>query len=250
MSITEQELKALISKKFEEIEASMKFINDKYEAVLSRLTKIEKENESLKLENNAIKGQLQTALSKIKDQEIILDELEQYQRRDCVEITGIPTSDDEDTNDIVLNVADLLDVNIEESDISISHRLQANTKFWTDANGLKHPPSPPAIIAKFVRRDVKERFYNARNRLKGKSTLDLECLNDDDRSVGNNIYISESLTSPRKKLYKSCLKVKKDFNFRFISTMNGRIFLKKARGSRSFEVKCEADLARLRLINT
>ena len=111
---------------------------------------------------------------------------------------------------------------------------------------MKHPPPPPIIIAKFVRRENKENFYKARNRLKNKTVGDLQRFNDLDLDCENHIYISESLTQRRNKLFKSCLKVKKDLNFRFISTSNGRIFLKKDQRSRSVEIRSEQDLARLR----
>ena len=42
----------------------------------------------------------------------------------------------------------------------------------------------------------------------------------------NRIYINENLTATNRELFKDCLKVKKDFNYRFIWT-HGRIFLWK-----------------------
>ena len=227
MGDTQEVIDVLIMKKLEPIETAMNFINEQYEAILAKLNKIEEENASLKLENNALKSKLEMAVIKINEHEMSLDEQEQYQRRDCVEIKGIPTTEDENTSDLVVQVADLLDVELEESDISISHRLPATDKTWSDSRGMKHPPPPPIIIAKFVRREDKENFYKARNRLKNKTVGDLQRFNDLDLDCENQIYISESLNQRRKKLFKSCLKVKKDLNFRFISTSNGRIFLKK-----------------------
>ena len=246
MSDTQEVIDVLIMKKLEPIETAMNFINEQYEAILAKLNKIEEENASLKLENNALKSKLEMAVIKINEHEMSLDEQEQYQGRDCVEIKGTPTTEDENTSDLVVQVADLLDVELEESDISISHRLPATDKTWSDSRGMKHPPPPPIIIAKFVRREDKENFYKARNRLKNKTVGDLQRFNDLDMDCENHIYISESLTQRRKKLFKSCLKVKKDLNFRFISTSNGRIFLRKDQRSRSVEIRSEQDLARLR----
>ena len=106
-----------------------------------------------------------------------------------------------------------------EDDISISHRLPASISPQYDENGVELPPPPsppsPIIIAKFVRRYVRDEFYRARLKLKGKSTRDLEGFAT---AQDNHIYISESLTQTRKKLFKSCLKVKKELKFKFIST--------------------------------
>lgn len=67
---------------------------------------------------------------------------------------------------------------------------------WTDSNGTVHTP-PPSIIAKFFRRDVREKFYRARYKLKNKTTKDLGLASDE----RNNIYIAKSLTQARKKLF-------------------------------------------------
>mgnify|MGYP001798221451 FL=1 len=40
------------------------------------------------------------AVSKLNEHEMCLDELEQYQRRDCVEIKGIPLTENENTSDL------------------------------------------------------------------------------------------------------------------------------------------------------
>ena len=136
-------------------------------------------------------------------------------RQDCVEIKGIPISRDENTNEVVKQVAGLLDVEVCEDDISTSHRLPP-IRPWTDDNGIVHSP-PPSIIAKFVKRDVKENFYRARYKLKNKPFRDLAGLSS---AKENKIFISESLTQTRKKLFKAALKVKKEMNFDFISTTN------------------------------
>lgn len=144
MSNTQEEIDVLIDKKLEPIETAMNFINERYESILAKLNKIEEENACLKLENNALKSKLEMAIIKINEHKMILDEQEQYQRRDCVEIKGIPPTEDQNTSDIVVQVAELLDIELEESDISISHRLPASDKPWLDSRGVKHPPSPLA----------------------------------------------------------------------------------------------------------
>ena len=50
----------------------------------------------------------------------------------------------------------------------------------------------------------------------------------------------------KRKLFKSCLKVKKELNFKFISTSSGRIFLKKDRSSQSICISSTSDLAKLK----
>ena len=52
-----------------------------------------------------------------------LEELEQYGRRENLEIHSIPLADNEDTGKIVQNVAKAFKVQLSKSDISTSHRL-------------------------------------------------------------------------------------------------------------------------------
>ena len=115
-----------------------------------------------------------------------------------------------------------------EDDISISHRLPASISPRYDEHGVELPPPPtPIIIAKFE-------FYRARLKLKGKSTRYLEGFAT---AQDNHIY---------KKLFKSCLKVKKELKFKFISTTNGRIYLRKDLNSRSAYTSSESDLTKLK----
>jgi len=111
-----------------------------------------------------------------------LDEQEQYIRRDCLEIRGVPTSSSEDTNEIVKNIGSLVDVCIEDKDISISHRIKSGTSVI----------SP--IIVKFTRRGVRDDLYKARTKLKNITSGNLGL----GRQGENKIFIQESLTSSRK----------------------------------------------------
>ena len=112
------------------------------------------------------------------------------------------------------NVGKLLGMDITQNDISVSHRMPQSQKH-------KGKPGPPAIIVKFTRREVKDNFYRARKQLKDLTTRDLGY------SEKNKIYLAESLTERNRILFKDCLKVKKDMEFKFIWTFNGKIVTRK-----------------------
>ena len=116
------------------------------------------------------------------------NDLEQYSRRECVEITGIssPVWGEENVSDVVITMAELMDVEMCEDDISVCR------------------PKQQRIIAKFVRKEIKEKFYKSRRRLSGRTTKDLGY------EVENRIYLGESLTEDNKALFRLCLKFKKD----------------------------------------
>ena len=83
-----------------------------------------------------------------KDEEK-LDNLEQYGRRQNLEIIGIPQRDDEDTNSIVIEVAKMMGVKVLPEQISTSHRMPVNRK-----KNLDQIANRP-IIARFTNRDIK-----------------------------------------------------------------------------------------------
>ena len=87
-----------------------------------------------------------------------------------------------------------LGVEVTDNDISVSQRLPSSKAYKS-----KKPAGPWPIIAKFVRRDMKEAFYQPRMKLKGNTTKDLGLFE------ANNIYISESLTASSRELFRPTL---------------------------------------------
>ena len=87
-------------------------------------------------ENKSLKGKLLDTTSQLKVLKESFNELEQYSRRDCMEIRGIPeiSSDTrEDTNEIVVELGRKIGVDLKKEDISTSYRLPSKRK----ANGQR-----------------------------------------------------------------------------------------------------------------
>ena len=80
------------------------------------------------------------------------DKLEQYTRKNSLEIHGVPESAYTETEDVVLKLAEALDVSVEPKDIEICHKL----------NRKGNKP----IIVKFISHKVKTNLYWARAKLK------------------------------------------------------------------------------------
>ena len=190
MSVTLESLEVLLDKKFsefeasvlkpimvsiEEIKASINFLSVKYDDLDKAVKDLEKQNKILQLENSSLKVQLLAQAKEINQHHDLLNEYEQYSRRECLEISGIPQRPRENTNQIVIDIGEAIGVDITEEDISVSHRLAPNKRY---------PSRPPNIIAKFVRRDMKEQLYRARNQLRNKTSHDIGF------SVENRIFIS------------------------------------------------------------
>ena len=108
--------------------------------------KLKKINAKQKAEITALKSESSDLKNTcIKEIEKI-DNLEQYERRQNLEIAGVLVQDGKDTNAVVMEVAKLLDLDIFPSHISTSHRLPKK-------NGQNGNVISP-IIVPFTSRDV------------------------------------------------------------------------------------------------
>ena len=162
----------------------LEFVNAKYEELLEMMKSSKEERKAFKDENKILKATIRSIESSLESVTRVNNDLEQYTRKECVEIRGIPvaaTPSEEQTNNIVTNVGKLLGMDITQNDISVSHQMPQSQKH-------KGKPRPPAIIVKFTRCDVKDNFYHARKQLKDLTTRDLGY------SKKNKIYLAESLT--------------------------------------------------------
>lgn len=95
------------------------------------------------------------------DIEVKLDELEQYTRRDCLEITGIPIVPNDNPVLLVREMSEVMGVDLDVNDISIAHRLPPTKKV------------KDRLIVKFTRREKRDEIYRKRKNLKSKRTKDL-----------------------------------------------------------------------------
>ena len=209
------ELKNKMACTIDKIEQSLSFLSDKYHDLLLKVLAMEDFNNELAKENKFLKESLLSSTNNIELMKQDLNNLEQYSRRECLEIRGIPVLPGEKTNEIVRKVGEVIGVPIESSDISTSHRLPANR------NNSRN--TEPAIIAKFIRRDIRDQLYKARKNLRQITTRDIGIL----RTAERKIYIAESLTQANKKLFNKCLEFKKQQHYKFIWTVYGKIFLRK-----------------------
>lgn len=96
-----------------------------------------------------------------------LNNLEQYSRRNCVRITGIGESEREDTEKIVMDIADKrLGISLSLSDIDRSHRI----------GQASNTTSSRPIIVKFTSYRARAKFIGARRKLKGSKIVITEDL--------------------------------------------------------------------------
>ena len=118
----QEELNAL-KLELREVKSSQEFICVKYKDLKINYEKLQKINK--KQAEDIEKLQTQSTNLEIREAkgEGKIDENEQYDRRQNLEIAGIPSKTGENTNKIVQEVAKLMNINLSEDQISTSHRL-------------------------------------------------------------------------------------------------------------------------------
>ena len=126
----------------DEVMETAKFINAKYDDLVKQ--------------QKALKLALHTMEAKFYSVAKAHDDLEQYGRRECVKIRGIPVPSDpksEDTNAVVKSVGDLMGISVTDNDISVSHWMPQSKRYKGKQRG------PPAII-----RELKHQTFLGRRR--------------------------------------------------------------------------------------
>ncbi|XP_028410709.1 uncharacterized protein LOC114533395 [Dendronephthya gigantea] len=240
-SILDDKLKPIIST-MDGLKESVHFMSEKFDTITMKINDLDKKYSAVELENKHLKVEVLRLANIVEHQSVEINDIEQYSRRDCLEIAGVPETEQENTNELVKKIGNLIGENLNDSDISVSHRLPKPSYSSRTSEGISgYSTNYSKIIVKFVGRDTKERFYKARKYLKDKSTRDIGI----STVTENKIFISESLTSKNRELFKECLKFKRDHDFRFIWTRSGRLFLRKDTNSPIHAISNKTDLQAL-----
>lgn len=177
--------------------------------------------ENLTTENKKLKEKIQQLEERIDDDE-------QYARRNCVEIQGVPVKDNNVVG-TVIHVGKALGMDIEETMIDACHTLG------------KRPNSqgPPGIIVKFVRRMDADLLLAKKRGKRDFSTRHLNLASD------NPIYVNESLTAERRRLFALAREAKRKNNYKWIWVRGGKIFLRKEDNGPVIVITRQSDLGKI-----
>jgi HEAT repeat protein len=106
MPITYEKIEALIEEKFQEalkpltkqiedVMKNIKFTSEKYNEIVRLLKANDKERKTLMAENKSIKAKVLESENEIKLLKESCNDMDQYLRRDCVEIRGLSVSSEQ-----------------------------------------------------------------------------------------------------------------------------------------------------------
>lgn len=130
-----------------------------------------------------------------------LNSLEQYTRRNNIRIFGVAEQRDENTDQLVSQVAEKLGVRVAPTDIDRSHRVgppPSQDHAYADAlrstsGKSKHKARP--IIVKFTSYKIKKAIMNERRKLKGSKTVIAEDLTKSNARLLTAAYTNRNTTA-------------------------------------------------------
>lgn len=152
-------------------------------------------------------------------------ELEQYSRKNNIEIRGVPETQGEDVVEIVKTIAEKIQIPVSEADLDVVHRVPAK-------GNVKN------LIVRFCSRAKKAEFV-AKARKARLQTNEINFHGTNPKPV----YINDHLTPANKRLFAKALNLKKENNWRFLWTEDCQIKARKTENSKVHRIRDEADLS-------
>ncbi|XP_066920569.1 uncharacterized protein [Clytia hemisphaerica] len=188
---------------------SQQFLDTKYEEQKVQLSKLETKVKSLctdisdkEVTINQLKERLKLTEASFLSNKSDINALEQYGRREMINISGIPRKNNEDTDKIVFNITDKLGIDLYLDDIEVTHRTS--------------PKINAPIIVKFNSRRTRDEVWNLRYKLKNLKASDFGF------DSNNSIYFNESLTEHNRSIFKTTWdNLKIPGHFDRVTTENG-----------------------------
>ena len=94
------------------------------EKLKTQVTKAEKANDTLRNELNHTRIELKDQIEEKNKLDEKYDDLEQYSRKNSLEILGVPEGAYTSSDEVVVRIGEAMNINIKSEDIVISHKLK------------------------------------------------------------------------------------------------------------------------------
>lgn len=183
------------------------------------ISTLQEDNQKLKTSFNTLEVQMTAKI----------DDLEQYSRRSCLRIVGIEESANENTNELVLGLANRLNIEVNPEDIEISHRVGPirNVPYPGQNDGAAEALGERRPSRNGRPREIIVKFRNSQARislLKGRAILR--------KKKEKTLFINEDLTKHRKSIAYECRQLKRENKIQNTWVYNGDIFIVEKDGMR------------------
>ncbi len=157
-------LKETLQDELKTLYAEIKSLNEKVDNITEEVEQLKGENlqlqsdcEALQKTNSDNEKRISSLQKTLNERSETIEDLQQYTRRNCLIVTGLPEEKGEDTDQTIRKLAkDKMNIDLDERDLDRSHRL------GKPQDGKRRP-----IVVKFTRYNTRQRFMKNRKHLKG-----------------------------------------------------------------------------------
>ncbi|XP_039298654.1 uncharacterized protein LOC120354833 [Nilaparvata lugens] len=217
------------TKKLSELESAVNLNTSALNDIRSEFNLLKTDTENLKGECEGLKMKNQKFSEELWRTRQDLNDLQQYSRKNNLEIVGFPVTENEDIYSIIESVAKGLNLSYCRSEISIAHRIPAtkNSKI-------------PSIIVSYISRSTRNAWMAAaieKNKIQRLNATEVNA-----SFPSGDVYVNEHLTPQNKFLLsygKNLVKAKKLHRAWF---SNGKMWVKKNANDQQIRVWSPHDI--------
>lgn len=210
--------------------ASVEFLSAQVDTANSLMKEIKEELVTIRKENNELREKCVSMSEELFEVRERLRNLEQYTRKNNIEISGIPVTQNENVIEIVKDIGSALSMDVEESQITAAHRIPSFKK-----------DRPAALIVQFQKKDLKDKFVN---KYKEAKSLTADQVNT--KYPKNRVYINDHLC-PENKMFLGKLKSKcNELGYSYAWCRDGKFYVRKAQGENCIKILTLNDINKLK----
>ncbi|CAN7988608.1 unnamed protein product, partial [Ixodes hexagonus] len=205
----------------EDVRTSITSLEKKYDSLLASVSAHTTDINDLRTEVGALKATVSEQADTILSLKTEMNAAEQYGRRQNMEIHGLKVAPGEAPASIVAGLADKLGiVGHQPTDVVFAHRLSDKR--------ILNPP----LLVKFASVEVKDRWMQARGKLRILST---------DGSP-ERVFFNDNLTQTNRELFWLARTRGKEHGYKFVWVKNARIFARKQESAPHVRIFQRSDL--------
>ena len=160
-----------------------------------------------------------------------LNELEQYSRRMCLNVSGIPEASNESTDQLVADIAKMAGVAIAPGDIDRTHRI-----------GMKRQGQHRTIIARITTFAKRQELYDARKKLRTPKAFPGSTVT---AATAQGAFISDNLTRENQLILYKARQLKRERKLYAAWSDVGKLKVRVREGGPTVIIRSDRDLAKL-----
>ncbi|XP_054260386.1 uncharacterized protein LOC128985036 [Macrosteles quadrilineatus] len=183
---------------------------------------LKEENEELRTKNITLTSKVEKLNDKVRN-------LEQYSRKNNVEISGLPVTPKENVFELVRDVGSALGMEIDEKDISAAHRVPSFSKD-------RHQPLIVQFVSRLTRDSMIGKFRDKKKMIAHEVNASFP---------KDSMYVNEHL-SPDNKVFLKSLKNKcKEIGYEYAWCRDGKFFVRKCQDAKCKKIDNYDELLKL-----